>query len=99
MEYGPYIEFYAKLKKEGKPTPLDIKLDNSILTQWFISNFYALSDSRSSNGFGPNPISITDIISFFSIKKPILDLELSVRIIQHIDKKFIKFIIESKPKK
>jgi len=99
MEYGPFIEFYTNLKKEGKPTPLDIKLDNSIQTQWFISNFYLLSDSRSSNGFGPNPISLSDMINFFTVKKPLLDLELSIRILQHIDKEFIKYINEYKSKK
>ena len=95
LEHAEHIEFYKIIRKRGLKTPLGTKPKGTLESEWYLSQFYMLSKSRSSNGFGLNPIPLTEIISLFTlVTKPIFDLVTSIRIIQEIDTSYVNFLNE-----
>jgi len=99
LEYGAHYNFFKELQKQGKSTPLDIKIERDLVTDWFISSFLILSNARSSNGYGPNPLTIADIVSYFSIKEPIFEVNLTLRVIQHLDTEYLDFLFKKEKAK
>lgn len=85
LEYSEHYNFFLSLSLKGKKSPLDDMPKDDIDIIWFKQAFYVLSSSRSSNGYGSNPISISDIISLFKIKQPLIDELLSLKILQKMD--------------
>lgn len=59
------------------------------MVQWFFEFFDTLSKSRTSGLNSLNPISISDIIAYSNIRKPIINFELTLDIIQSMDLKFL----------
>lgn len=78
------------LQDKGKKSPLDDIPESDFECDWFLKIFTTLSASRGSNGFGPNPISISEIIAYLSSMNIVRDFESTLYILQNMDAEYIK---------
>ena len=69
----------------GLKTPDTIPPKSDITANWYLSHFSVLSTSRTSNGYGPNPIAISEMISYLGTLVPIYEVDKSIRILQSLD--------------
>lgn len=83
-----YLEEIAEAHPDNVPAPL---LEQPILpehTASLLEAFLALSECRSSNGYGPNPITATDIFSYLWLN-PICEGKRFFGLVKALDRVFL----------
>jgi hypothetical protein len=83
-------------RKRGKAAPKAPVLPPEAVHVW--NAFVQLSSARTSNGFGPDPVTFTEVAAYVDLTGDVLD-PWEIEAIREMDHAFLVSAAESKPRK
>lgn len=91
LKYGKSLDYLLEIADshpDDIPAPLLSQPELPEQTAAVLGAFLALSESRSSNGYGPNPISVSDISAYLWIN-PICEARRFFALVRTLDRVFL----------
>lgn len=103
LEYGQYVDRFKKIEEETGETPAVLEsrpplhlASHALLFEAFMM----MHMMRTSNGFGPNPITMGMIKEYLDLfGSPPVDLDIFVKMMKRLDEAALKWLREQDEKK
>lgn len=102
MEFGPHLQRFLEIEEDTGETPASLEKKPSLPLashNLLFLCFMTLHMMRTTNGFGPNPITLDEITGYNrSFGPPPVDFDLQVRLVKQMDEVALDWMASKRKK-